>query len=125
MKEDRVIPKTEEKRTFACGHTSWARFSHQIAGEEFLILESVLESTEKCGECLLESATEGRTSCAVCGTPIFKGSDCILFEEQICCLGVKCSPGPIGAEVGIWDGERFVGAIFLGRIGIAGRYSQG
>lgn len=115
-KDCRVVPKGDRKADYKCGHVSWAEFSHELFGREIDLLPEVIASREKCGECLLDQVTEGITKCVRCGEPIFKGSSCIMYGDDLCCLSVSCGPGPIYAMPGVWDGEKFVDGILAGTV---------
>ena len=114
----RVLPKGEAKVTYGCGHVSWADFSHEIFGLEFLIRPEAVRDRKLCGQCLLEKAIVGVTRCARCGVPIFPGQDCIMYGPELCCLAVACGPGPVGDTPGVWDGKRFVDGITAGTVTI-------
>jgi len=112
----KVVPEGDETATYACGHEGPARYAHEIFGRTLRLRDEVLAKRDKCAQCLLDEVTDGATKCARCGTPIFKGQDCIMYDDGVCCLSTACGPGPIAAMPGIWDGERFVDGFAAGTI---------
>ncbi len=114
--DHRVVPLDKETARFKCGHSGPARYGHVIFGKRFDLKPEVLRGRDRCGQCLLDAITEGATQCGQCGDPIFKGADCVIFEGKICCLKTSCSPGPLGCEVGVWDGRQFVDGILAGTV---------
>lgn len=112
--EHKVIPKSKKKAKFKCGHTSWAKFGHEVFGQERQVRDEFFESRELCGECMLAKATAGATQCARCNAPIFKGEDCVLYPEGVSCLSVECGPGPVAYDPGVWDGKKFVHGLEAG-----------
>ena len=116
-REHRVIPMSEESVRFACGHDGPAEFVHSIFGKEYKPRDEIIASRELCGECILKKGTEGITQCKRCATPIFKGQDCIVYDnDDLCCLSTACGPGPLVATPGIWDGTQFVDGFLAGTI---------
>ncbi len=114
--DHQVVPEGDETAQYACGHAGLVRYHHLIFGKKFEIRQDFIKRRERCPECLLKYATEGVTRCGVCGDPIFKGADCVIFEGKVCCLKTSCTPGPMCCDVGVWNGERFVDGITAGTV---------
>lgn len=112
----RVIPKSEWKRLFECGHVGWQKFSHSIFGQERELQGEIIESKEKCGECLLDQATDDITQCARCQATIFKGESCFVYDGELCCISRACGPGPKGHMPYVWDGQWVINGVAAGTV---------
>lgn len=115
--EHLVIPMSEDVARFECGHDGPTQFVHSIFGKEFTPRDEIIASREMCAECILKEISAGITQCERCHAPIFKGQDCIIYDNgDLCCLSTACGPGPIASFPGIWNGERFVDGFEAGTI---------
>ncbi|MBT5808183.1 hypothetical protein HOI18_02800 [Candidatus Uhrbacteria bacterium] len=101
---------------YKCGHTGPVQYAHEIFGVTYRLQEGIIRSREECAQCRLDKAVDGITQCACCNTAIFKGQECMNYGYGLCCMSRGCGVGPIGAQVGIWNGSGFVDGILAGTV---------
>lgn len=111
-----LIPNTSEVKHYGCGHDGPTKWGFDLFGKKFNVSDERLLDAGKCGQCHLDELVPQLTQCAKCETPILPGQACIIYEAELCCLGLDCGPGPAFAMPGIWDGKNFVDGITAGTV---------
>lgn len=112
-----LIANTTEEVTFACGHRWAIDYSVIICGVRFDPKAAARDQRENCPTCNLKTAVLGATRCGHCNGPIFKGADCIVYDDgKVSCLRTDCGPGPMGHMPGVWDGDRYVNGLIAGTV---------
>lgn len=117
-----VVPLSEKRTTFACGHRGPERFAHSFWGERRDIKPEVLAKKEKCGSCWLDEMLKVIVRCGKCGLPIYPGDGVVRYPDtdptlpvigvhlvdgtRLGCLRVACCDSPLQLS-GEWDGEKF------------------
>ena len=111
-----IIAKTDRQEEYPCGHTGPVEWDFVFFGRTYPTNVDMVRASGKCAACLLAEVSPLLTSCAQCGIAIGPGEDCILYDNQVCCLSTKCGPGPVAAMPGKWDGQKFVDGVTAGTI---------
>jgi hypothetical protein len=111
-----ILPRSEEKKLYACGHEGPALWDFNLFGNKHKVIDEKVKDSGKCGQCHLDELSPQLTQCARCGVAIGPGQGCIMYENDLCCLSLDCGPGPIYAMPGIWDGQQFVDRITAGTV---------
>ena len=111
-----VLPQSDEKKTWDCGHEGPTDWHISLSGRKLKPTDETKES-EKCPDCQLKDLEPKLTHCKKCGHGILPGESCIVYNDVgVCCMSVKCGPGPMGGLPGTWDGEKYIDGFKTGAI---------
>ncbi len=106
--ESCVVSRSETTRTYPCGHEGPSLWSLKLFGNIHPVPNAAIATTDKCGQCHLESALPQLTQCAECGVAIRPKQPCFREANTIRCASKNCSTGPNGgAQSGKWTGTAF------------------
>jgi hypothetical protein len=114
--ENLVLPQSDEKKTYGCGHEGPVDWHISLSGRELKPTQDT-KAVAKCPQCLVDELGPKLTHCKKCGHGILPGEDCIVYKDVgICCMSLNCGPGPLGGLPGTWDGEKYIDGFKTGAI---------
>jgi hypothetical protein len=119
-----IIPKSNERVQYKCGHEGWKKFHVSFWGEKMAPAAKFIEERNKCPDCMLQEALRDMIRCALCGLSISPGDPVALYLDDgsfkkewstrhgvsvIGCLRWNCCPSD-GFFAGNWDGKKLIPA---------------
>jgi|GEM_PF-6587021 hypothetical protein len=98
-----VIEEAGDVVEFKCGHKGHERYALRIFDQTLRAYnEGTFADHSVCGECYLEGYVATAGQCYTCRRPVLTGDTYFIYDENIFCAQVRCSPGPAGADPQIW-----------------------
>lgn len=135
-----VIPESDKKVRWGCGHMAWKKFFMNFWGERQYPARHVFRGRRLCPDCALEIFRRESIRCVLCGLAILPGHPVACYGggeglrtdiatrtdkgDWLGCLRWNCCPSG-GFFAGHWNGKKFIGAFDEGRAAAAEVFATG